>query len=249
MVKSLEQSSLYVYITNMLLKIKSSLHDYFRTKRLKSFAEAYPDLANLSVLDVGGTPYMWEMLNRYFGLAPKKLVLLNSNPVHLSDGNDYESSVSSSVNYTAVVGDARDLKFADSEFDLVFSNSVIEHVGSSLEKNKFARGCERVGKEFFIQTPNRWFPIEPHIVTFFIHWLPRNLYKKLHFISVMYLYRIYLIIKNGNPGHVHTDEWADGADLLSYQQLRQLFPDNGIYKERLLGLSKSFVVSTRKISI
>ena len=42
----------------MLIEIKRSLHDYFRIKRLKSFAEAYPDLANISVLDVGGSPYM-----------------------------------------------------------------------------------------------------------------------------------------------------------------------------------------------
>lgn len=233
----------------MLLKIKRTLHDYFRTKRLESFVEVYPDLGNLSVLDVGGTPYMWEMLNKHFGLVPKKVVLLNANPVHLSKENDYVSGTSSTINYEIVCGDARDLKFTDEQFDLVFSNSVIEHVGNSSDKNKFARECKRVGKEFYIQTPNRWFPIEPHLVAFFIHWLPRNLYRKLHFLSIMHLYQIYLTIKNGSRGSTNTEKWVDQADLLSYQQVKQLFPDTAIYKERLLGLSKSFVISTRQIQI
>lgn len=168
----------------MFLKLKSILHDYFRTKRLKAFARAYSDLSNLSVLDVGGTPYMWDILNKYFGLSPKKVVLLNKNPVHLSSGNNYET----------VIGDARQLPFADGQFDLVFSNSVIEHVGSIVDKREFAKESQRVGKEFYIQTPNRWFPVEPHIIAFFIHWLPRNMYKKLHFLSMIYLYRIYLIM-------------------------------------------------------
>lgn len=222
----------------MLLKIKSFLHDYFRIKRLKKFAESYPDLANLSVLDVGGTPYMWDRLNKHFGLVPKQVTLLNSNPVHLSSDNN---------SYQTVVGDARKLPFVDGQFDLVFSNSVIEHVGNSMDKSEFAKECQRVGKEIYIQTPNRWFPIEPHIVALFIHWLPRSLYKKVHFISVMHLYQTYLRLKNGNSGAINTYKWADGADLLSYRQLKQLFPKNMIYKERTIGLDKSFVVSTREL--
>ncbi|MEM8722087.1 MAG: class I SAM-dependent methyltransferase [Cyanobacteria bacterium P01_G01_bin.39] len=222
----------------MLLKIKSFLHDYFRIKRLKKFAESYPDLANLSVLDVGGTPYMWDRLNKHFGLVPKQVTLLNSNPVHLSSDNN---------SYQTVVGDARKLPFVDGQFDLVFSNSVIEHVGNSMDKSEFARECQRVGKEIYIQTPNRWFPIEPHIVALFIHWLPRNLYTKVHFISIMHLYQTSLRFKNGNSGSINTYKSADGADLLSYRQLKQLFPKNMIYKERTIGLDKSFVVSTREL--
>ena len=71
------------------------------------------------------------MLNKHFGLVPKKVVLLNANPVHLSKENDYVSGTSSTINYETVCGDARDLKFTDEQFDLVFSNSVIEHVGNS----------------------------------------------------------------------------------------------------------------------
>ncbi len=238
MASALELQRRIVYLKIMFLKLKSILHNYFRIKRLKAFAKSYPDLSTLSVLDVGGTPYMWDTLNKHFGLVPKHVILLNSNRVHLSSGNN---------NYETVVGDARKLPFADGQFDLVFSNSVIEHVGNSLEKSEFAKECQRVGKELYVQTPNRWFPIEPHIIAFLIHWLPRNLYKKLHFLSIMYLYRTYLILKNGNPGCIHPDRWADNADLLSYYQLKQLFPDHTIYKERSLGLDKSFVVSSRKL--
>lgn len=222
----------------MFIKLKRTLYNYFRIKRLKAFAESYPDLANLSVLDVGGTPYMWNKLSKHCGLVPKHVTLLNSNQVHLSSDNN---------NYETLVGDARKLPFADDQFDLVFSNSVIEHVGNSMDKRKFAEECQRVGKEIYIQTPNRWFPIEPHIVAFFIHWLPRNLYKKLHFISIMHLYQTYLSLKNGDSEAINTSRWVDGADLLSYHQFKQLFPENTIYKERILGLNKSFVVSTRQL--
>lgn len=182
---------------------------------------------------------MWDKLNKHFGLVPKQVTLLNSNPVHLSSDNN---------NYQTIVGDARKLPFTDGQFDLVFSNSVIEHVGNSTDKSEFAKECQRVGKEIYIQTPNRWFPVEPHIVALFIHWLPRNLYKKVHFISIMHLYQTYLRLKNGNSGTVNTYKSANGADMLSYQQFKQLFPKYTIYKERTLGLDKSFVVSTRPLS-
>lgn len=222
----------------MFIKIKSYLHKYFRVARLKTFADAYPDLSNLSVLDIGGTVDIWDMLKKYYDLAPKQLVLLNTNSVHLSRSSDHKT----------VVGDARELPFPDQSFDLVFSNSVIEHVGDAIDKAKFAQESKRVGKEIYIQTPNRWFPIEPHIIAFFIHWLPRKLYKKLHFLSVMYVYRWYLIFKDGSPGCVNTDKWVEGADLLSYQQFKQLFPDSKLHIERVLGLNKSFVVSSRELN-
>jgi ubiquinone/menaquinone biosynthesis C-methylase UbiE len=216
----------------VFLAFKRRMHEYFRTKRLKAFAEMYPNLQELSVLDVGGSEIIWNLLKKKFGLAPKRLVLLNNNEVHLENDCDYE----------VVTADARAIPFPDKSFDLVFSNSVIEHVGDELDKAKYASECQRVGKEIYIQTPNRWFPVEPHILAVFIHWLPRPLYKKLHFVSIMHLYQVYLKLVKGSPGSVNTAYWVETADLLSLEQVRQLFPSKKVTSERVLGYSKSFII-------
>lgn len=66
-----------------------------------------------------------------------------------------------------------DLPFVDNEFDLVFSNAVIEHVGGGLEQAKYIGEHTRVGRHWFLTTPNRFFPIESHTQIFFLHMFKR----------------------------------------------------------------------------
>ena len=73
-----------------------------------------------------------------------------------------------------VAGDGRCLPFRDGAFDVVFSNSVIEHVGDAASQERFAREVARVGRGFWVQTPNRWFPVEQHLMTPLVHWLPKR---------------------------------------------------------------------------
>ena len=71
-----------------------------------------------------------------------------------------------------VAGDGRSLPFRDGSFDVVFSNSVIEHVGDAASQRRFAREVARVGRAYWVETPNRWFPVEQHLLTPLVHWLP-----------------------------------------------------------------------------
>ena len=66
------------------------------------------------------------------------------------------------------------LPFADAEFDLVYCSSVIEHVPPA-QRAAFAAEARRVGRAWFVQTPARSFPIEPHALLPFAHWLPARL--------------------------------------------------------------------------
>jgi ubiquinone/menaquinone biosynthesis C-methylase UbiE len=76
-----------------------------------------------------------------------------------------ELSESAPSNFTAFVGDGRSMpQFEDHQFDIVFSNSTIEHVGSIDDQRAMAREIVRVGRKYYVQTPNRYFPIEPHFV-------------------------------------------------------------------------------------
>ena len=71
-----------------------------------------------------------------------------------------------------VQGDACALPFADGQFDIVFSNAVIEHVGGRERQRRFVAEALRVGRRVFLTTPDRRFPIEVHTRLPFVHWLP-----------------------------------------------------------------------------
>jgi SAM-dependent methyltransferase len=71
---------------------------------------------------------------------------------------------------------AAGLPFAENEFDLVYCSSVIEHVPRP-RRAAFAAELRRVGRGFYVQTPAFSFPIEPHALLPFAHWLPVALRK------------------------------------------------------------------------
>jgi SAM-dependent methyltransferase len=72
-----------------------------------------------------------------------------------------------------VVADGLALPFADDEFDVAFSNAVVEHVGGREQQRRFVAELCRVAPRVFVSTPNRWFPVETHTLVPFVHWLPR----------------------------------------------------------------------------
>ena len=74
-----------------------------------------------------------------------------------------------------VVADGRSLPFADGEFDVAFSNAVVEHVGGRADQVAFVHELCRVATRVFVTTPNRWFPVEVHTLLPVAHWLPRRL--------------------------------------------------------------------------
>ncbi len=94
------------------------------------------------------------------GLEPE----LDITGVDLAERPDYPGQF---VRADAASG----LPFADDEFDLVYSSSVIEHV-PPLRRQGFANEVRRVGRGWFVQTPALSFPIEPHSLLPFAHWLP-----------------------------------------------------------------------------
>jgi SAM-dependent methyltransferase len=66
------------------------------------------------------------------------------------------------------------LPFEDDAFDLAYSSSVVEHVPRE-RRAAFARELKRVARGWYVQTPARSFPIEPHALLPFAHWLPARI--------------------------------------------------------------------------
>jgi 2-polyprenyl-3-methyl-5-hydroxy-6-metoxy-1,4-benzoquinol methylase len=125
-------------------------------------------------------------------------------------------------------------QFAAQEFDVVFSNSVIEHVGSYEDQRRMAKEIKRVGKRYFVQTPNLYFPIEPHFVFPFFQFLPQSV--KVWLISHFALgwYGKVTDIEKAN-------ELASEIRLLSKKEFLNLFANAKIVEEKFLGLTKSFI--------
>jgi ubiquinone/menaquinone biosynthesis C-methylase UbiE len=204
-----------------------SLATKLRLKRftlLKSLFAELPNSATIRILDVGGTQNFWD----------KSVVLSELGDVEITIMNISEFKVNA-PNIRSIVGDARNMKqFADKEFDVVFSNSVIEHVGSYEDQRQMAKEIKRVGKRYFVQTPNLYFPIEPHFVFPFFQFLPQSV--KVWLISHFALgwYGKVTDIEKAN-------ELASEIRLLSKKEFINLFANAKIVEEKFLGLTKSFI--------
>ena len=120
-----------------------------------------------------------------------------------------------------------------SEFDLIHSNSVLEHVGDWSKMMRFAKNITSFHGGYFVQTPNFWFPIEPHAMTPVIHWLPKPL-------------RVWLVSLRSlgcwPRGKTVSESVTivESARLLSRSMVKELFADSVIHAERVAGLTKSF---------
>jgi len=196
-----------------------SLGARLRNRRWRFLNETFGQLAEMTVLDLGGTARSWESAP----IQPKELVLLNT-------------TLDSSSSTQAVLGDACDPppEITARTFDLVYSNSVIEHVGGHARMEQFAANARALASHYWIQTPYRYFPIEPHFLFPGLQFLPLSLRT--------------LILKRWPLGHstpAPDDETAAslalGVELLSRTHMESYFPDGEVHFERVLGMPKSLI--------
>jgi SAM-dependent methyltransferase len=196
-----------------LQRIYTVLRMPYRERRMHLFVRTLGITPATRVLDLGGTPLLWE-------LSPIRpcVTLLNIR--------QFDTALPS------IVADAVRLPLKDGSFDVVFSNSLIEHLPPA-SWQAFANECRRVGMHLWVQAPNQRFPIEPHLMTPFIHWLPRPWQHRLARWSVRAL------VSDDSDRIVRV---ADHIHLPTADQMRSLFPDARIVVERWLGMPKSLIV-------
>jgi hypothetical protein len=199
-----------------------------RLAHLKPMMETvFREKGAVRILDMGGTTTYWRLLSAdYVASRHVEITLLNL-PGEIHD--------EAAPPFRIIEGDGCDLSMIeDNAFDLVHSNSVLEHVGDWNRMKAFAHEVRRLAPKYFVQTPNFWFPIEPHFMCPFFHWLPEPA-------------RVRLLLLTG-LGHYPRAESVDvavasvqGARLLSRRMMADLFPDAGIVTERVALLPKSLM--------
>jgi hypothetical protein len=200
----------------------------FRQKRLSQFLALVDEViavrGNCRILDVGGRLAYWQALEPLWRDRPCHITVVNLTSEPIPDER-----------FSCLAGDARDLgRFGDSSFDLVHSNSVIEHVGPWRDQCKMAHEVRRLAPRYFVQTPNFWFPLEPHLRLPFVHWLPEP-------------WRVSIVMRHAcgfYPRARSCDEARcilDDARLLDPRAMADLFPDARIERERFAGFTKSLI--------
>ncbi|EUA85975.1 class I SAM-dependent methyltransferase [Mycobacterium ulcerans] len=199
---------------------RRSLSGRAHARRWRHVIEVFPSFAEMRVLDLGGTPESWRLAP----VRPTAVTTVNLPPI--------ESQI---TGITAIQGDACELPstIANDHFDLVFSNSLLEHVGGHVRRQRLADNVHRLADRHWVQTPYRYFPIEPHWLFPGIQWLP---YEARVQISMRW-----------NRGYIRThtreeaQEQVDEIDLIGIAQMRRYFPSSLILYERFAGLIKSLV--------
>jgi hypothetical protein len=196
----------------------------FRKRRMRKFAGLMRPSDSTTILDVGGTLRNWKFLD----IQPQ-ITLLNIDPAH--NRGDYPDHIRFQQ------GDALGMPLEDKSYDIAFSNSVIEHLHSWENQQRFASEVRRVGSRQWVQTPAREFFIEPHLLTPFNHWLPPSWRRRLlRNLTVWGWIR--------RPSKEEVDAFLSEVRLLSYSEMEELFPECTIHKEKWLGMTKSYIAYT-----
>jgi methyltransferase family protein len=200
-----------------------SLAVQFRRKRFAFFLSLLSQLERpVHILDIGGTEDYWKTM----GLSADDhvfITLLNLTQDEVT--LPYLQSI---------VGDARSIEAANQQFDIVFSNSVIEHVGNFSDQMRMAEEVRRVGKHYFVQTPNKYFPLEPHFLFPFFQFLPLKVR-----VGLLQNFRLGWFEKM--PDLQKATEIVKSIRLLSRQEFLSLFPHASLYQEKVFGMTKSFI--------
>jgi Methyltransferase domain len=203
---------------------------HFRRQRGEFILRQFPDITRLRICDLGGSQHFWDKL----GLAVPREQITIYNISHTETQGLHDEARSSSAQHIRVlIYDGQHIPEADASYDLLVCNSVLEHVPPA-QRAALAAEMRRVAKAVFCQTPAQSFPVEPHFLMPFVHWLPRALGFQLIKLSPWRLL--------SRPDAATIQEYWWGTRLLGRKELQALFPGARIAAERVLGLTKSYYV-------
>lgn len=192
-----------------------------RARRWQWLLQAFPDLAEMSVIDLGGRLETWQR-------AP-----VRAKHVHVVNLEQPPAELPYWAEVDQVDACAPPGALARRRYDLVFSNSVIEHVGGHERRLRFAETVHTLAEAHWVQTPYRYFPIEPHWLAPGMQFLPVALRATL--------------AHRWPLGHTPSPDRAAAlrsvlwTELLDRTQMRHYFPDSAVRAERVLGLTKSLI--------
>lgn len=219
-------------------KLFVALQHRFRTARFKTIHQMIERLLTvrerLTILDVGGRAEYWNMLAPHLRERVHVTLLNYGDELEL-----FSQHVTDGLCFTNISGNACNMpQFDDASFDLVHSNSVVEHVGSYANMLDFASEIRRVGNTYYVQTPNYWFPIDPHTAFPLLHWLPDPLQ--------MFAVTRFNIGVSKRVDYHGAAMRLDGTKMISRAFFRALFPEATHSSERLAWFFVKSLIAIRE---
>ena len=211
-----------------------SLSARFRLRRAQQFIRGAVDhgISNARILDIGGTIEFWKVMAPHL---PSGLIS-NIEIVNLPPQAEEKIKIGD-ICLNRYAGNALEKdSIRQDSYDIVHSNSVIEHVGGLRDQISMAGIIRDLGQYYWVQTPARSFPLEPHFYFPFFPYLPLGLRTLLH-------QRFDLGFMKRNPDWLQARAMCEETRLLTCREMAGLFEDGEIIKERFLGLCKSYVAT------
>lgn len=221
---------------SLIRKLARKKREDWHTGRANLFLSLMRPRDGVSILDLGGQDGSFMLRIRDRIRADVCIADIGESALETARARGFR---------TVALVEGEPLPFADGEFDIVFCNSVIEHVtlpkrdciekrfperdwreASMKNQTAFARELSRVGRGYFVQTPHRAFPVEAHTWLPFVGWMPHD--------ATVRVVRVSDRIWVKHCGYV---DW----NLLGDREMRALFPEGQIHVERVFGLPKSII--------
>jgi hypothetical protein len=203
----------------------TSLAERYRSRRWNELRSQFPDIEQMHVIDLGGTVSSW----RRAPVRPARVTVLSFEPEGADDVDWID----------AHHADACDLDdhLAGLRGDLVYSNAVLEHVGGAERRQRFSETVHALADRHWVQTPYRYFPIEPH-------WL----FPGFQFLPVstrVAIGRRWSLVHTPNDDYESMMVSVLGVELVGLAEFRHLFPTSEVLKEKVGGLTKSIIAVRR----
>ena len=205
---------------------KNSFVNQFRQKRfelLKNGIEKLIQKDHFKILDIGGDIQYWKNIGWQHPACKIHLLNLYESKVPENETDQFSSSV----------GNVLSLEYKKGEVDLIFSNSVIEHVGSYANQQIFAGEVRRVSDKYIVQTPSIWFPLEPHSLIPLFQFLP-------HPIRALLIMTFNINYFPKAKTYKEAIKVSHSTLMFTHKRFKQLFPEAEIQVERFLGIPKSY---------
>ena len=208
-------------LRHRLVDSPNSVAERFRAERWAALERTFPDIKDMHVIDLGGTVSSWARAP----IRPERVTVLTFEP----ESEHHLDWVE------ARFADACDLPDWAEHLrgDLVYSNAVLEHVGGAERRRRFADSVHRLAEFHWVQTPYRYFPVEPH-------WL----FPGFQFLPVaarVSIGRRWRLVHTPNPDYDAMMASVLSVDLVGRAELRHIFPSSRVECERFAGLIKSII--------
>lgn len=179
---------------------------------------------SIKILDIGGDIRYWNEM----GWKHPKCTIYLLNLYIPADQKALDG-------FIFVKGNALHLPYQYGEFDLIFSNSVIEHVGSYANQQQFAAEVMRICDRYIIQTPSYWFPLEPHSLIPFFQFIP-------HGVRALLIMAFNINYFPKQTTYRAAVEASHSTLMLTRQRFQRLFPHAALQVEKLYSIPKSYTV-------